>query len=263
MILTHILTKETGAMNSKKAHASLRGKRRLAHNAGFTLIELMIAIAIFGIVIAGVIGAFYEQLKSHNTQQQILEMQQNARAAMYYITRELRMAGFDPTGTAGARLTTTEDDGDDTDGVSEFRNIITVSMDINGNGDTADINENITYTLVNNQIIRSDATGPDQILADNIEVLDFVYHGIDPDPPYDTIRLNEDQTADNPDNIRSVNVTIIARAAVVPVVSYKVEDNTQYLNIDGDSILPINMAPDNFRRIILRKTVKLRILGLD
>jgi type IV pilus assembly protein PilW len=270
MILIHILTRETDAMNSKKEHGGIRDRkqmtRKLTHNAGFTLIELMIAIAIFSIVIAGVIGAFWEQLRSHNTQLQILEMQQNARAAIYYITRELRMAGFDPTGNSDAGLTpdaavrtTTSFSMNTNDGVNDG-----IDNDGDTNFDEPDeASEYITYALVGNQIMRTDGTGNAQVLADNIDVLDFVFHGLDPLNPDNTIRFGTAAAALNPGNIRSVNVTIIARMGVVPVVSHKVEDNTKYRNMDGDIILPIDLAPDNFRRIMLQKTVKLRNMGLD
>jgi len=267
MILNHILTSETKTMNSKKAHADLMGEKQMTRNAGFTLIELMIAMAIFSLVIAGVIGAFWEQLRSHNTQQQILAMQQNARAAMYFITTEMRMAGYDPTGTSDAGLTpdnavrtTTTFSMNISDGAND-------GIDNDGDGTPDEANEAsdyITYDLVNNQITRTDGTGITQILADNIDALDFVYHGVNPADPTDTnFRFSTAGAAANQDNIRSVNVTIIARIAAVMVVSYKVEDDTQYRNIDGDMVLNMNLAPDNFRRIMLQKTVKLRNMGLN
>lgn len=264
-------------MISNKVYKGLRDKREMRLDEGFTLLELMVAMAIFSVVIAGVIGAYYEQLRSHNTQQQILEVQQNARAAMYYITRELRMAGYDPSGASGAglipdagvRTTTTfsmDITGGENDGIDNDDDGTTDEADeaIYGNGDTAADNEEITYALVNNQIIRTDQAGNPQVLADNIDALDFVYHGINPADPTDTnFRFGAAGAAANPDNLRSVNVTIIARIERVPVVSYKVQDNTKYRNMDGDIILPIDLAPDNVRRIMLQKTVKLRNMGLE
>ena len=71
---------------------------------GFTLIEILVAITIFGILTAGIFSAFQGQMKIHGTQQKISAMQQNARAAMYHMAREIRMAGYDPTGRAGSGI---------------------------------------------------------------------------------------------------------------------------------------------------------------
>jgi type IV pilus assembly protein PilW len=254
-------------MKSKKTHTCQRDEIRIIGNAGFTLIELMIAIAIFGIVVAGVIGAFWDQLRSHNTQQQILGMQQNARAAMYFITREIQMAGFNPSGNADAGVQAD----------NAVRTTTTFSMDLNdgandgtdndGDGDIDELSETsdaVTYALVNDQIIRTDQAGNAQILADNIEVLDFRYHGIDPaDPTEIDYAFAPAEAAANPDNLRSVNVSIIARADRVPVVSHQVRDTTQYRNLDGDMLLNKAIDPDNFRRIMLSKRIKLRNMGLE
>lgn len=261
----------------KTAHTDERRGTQMTRQAGFTLIELMIAMAIFSLVITGVIGAFWQQLRSHNTQQQVLAMQQNARAAMHYITTEMRMAGYDPLGISNAgllpdnavRTTTTfsmditggEGDGRDNDGDGAFDE---ADEAVFGDGDTLAANEEITYALNNGQIIRTDQAGNPQILADNIDVLDFVFHGINPANPAQTnFRFGAAGAALTPENIRSVNVTIIARINTVPVVSYKTEDNTEYRNIDGDMLLNKQIAPDNFRRIMLQKTILLRNMGLN
>jgi len=69
----------------------------LNNKKAFTLIELLLALAISGVVMAGVYSAYYSQQKSYITQEQVAAMQQNLRAAMYIIQREIRMAGCDPT----------------------------------------------------------------------------------------------------------------------------------------------------------------------
>ncbi len=64
---------------------------------GFTLLELMIAMALSGVVAAGVYVAFSSQQRTQIDQQLTADLQQNARAALYILQREIRMAGFDPT----------------------------------------------------------------------------------------------------------------------------------------------------------------------
>jgi prepilin-type N-terminal cleavage/methylation domain-containing protein len=61
---------------------------------GFTLVELMITMAVVGIIMAAVVAAFDVQQKSQVKQQLISEVQQNARAAMYLLAWDVRMAGY-------------------------------------------------------------------------------------------------------------------------------------------------------------------------
>jgi len=61
---------------------------------GFTLIELLIAMALALVVIGSLASTFIIQQKTYNTQEQIVEMTQNARAAMDMMTREIRMTGY-------------------------------------------------------------------------------------------------------------------------------------------------------------------------
>ena len=82
----------------------LGDKLTMKNQNGFTLTELLVALAISGVVMAGIYSAYYSQQKSYVTQEQVVAMQQNLRAAMYYMEREIRMAGCDPTGSAGANI---------------------------------------------------------------------------------------------------------------------------------------------------------------
>jgi prepilin-type N-terminal cleavage/methylation domain-containing protein len=64
------------------------------HMAGFTLIELLVAIALGMVILAGLFRTFKVQQDSYVIQDQVSAMQQNLRAAMYMITRDLQMAGY-------------------------------------------------------------------------------------------------------------------------------------------------------------------------
>jgi type IV pilus assembly protein PilW len=63
---------------------------------GFTLVEMLIVVAISGIVGSAIIGFFIAQQRSHTSQEQVTYMQQNIRAGLGIMLRELRMAGYDP-----------------------------------------------------------------------------------------------------------------------------------------------------------------------
>ena len=69
---------------------------------GFTLTELLIAVTISGVVIAAIYSAYLTQHRAYENTEKISAVQQNLRAAMYYMEREIRMAGFDPLGTANS-----------------------------------------------------------------------------------------------------------------------------------------------------------------
>jgi prepilin-type N-terminal cleavage/methylation domain-containing protein len=62
---------------------------------GLTLIELLIALVIFGFAIAGVYRIFVLQSRAYTVQDQVVEVQQGTRSAMEILLRDLRMAGYD------------------------------------------------------------------------------------------------------------------------------------------------------------------------
>ncbi len=68
---------------------------------GFTLIELMIAMAVALIVLAAIYRVYQTQQKAYTTQQLVVAMQQNARLAMTLMKREIRMAGYKPAASDG------------------------------------------------------------------------------------------------------------------------------------------------------------------
>ena len=60
---------------------------------GLTLTELAVAMTVAGILLAAGYGIFLTQQKTYAIQDQVVDIQQNARVAINFITRDLRMAG--------------------------------------------------------------------------------------------------------------------------------------------------------------------------
>ncbi len=61
---------------------------------GFTLIELMVSVAVMGVVISYALGAFTTQNRNYVVTEEVTEAQQNGRAIAELIEREVRVAGF-------------------------------------------------------------------------------------------------------------------------------------------------------------------------
>jgi type IV pilus assembly protein PilW len=75
---------------------------KIPRNGGFTLTEVLMAMAIGGIVLSSVYSSFTTQQRSYQVTGDVTAVQQNLRAAMCLMEREVRMAGYDPRETAGA-----------------------------------------------------------------------------------------------------------------------------------------------------------------
>jgi prepilin-type N-terminal cleavage/methylation domain-containing protein len=67
---------------------------RLRARKGLTLIELLVAMAISAVLIAAMYRTFIGQHRTYTVQEQVVDMQQNARVAINRMMREIRMAGF-------------------------------------------------------------------------------------------------------------------------------------------------------------------------
>jgi len=65
----------------------------ITHNKkAFTLIELLISVAVFALVIAAAMGIFISSMKGKERVNQLKEIEDNARYAMEMMSREIRMA---------------------------------------------------------------------------------------------------------------------------------------------------------------------------
>lgn len=68
-------------------------KNRVQNNCGFTLVELMVAMAIFGVIGAAVFKVFDVSSKSYIVQEEVAAMQQSVRVSKLFLERDVRMAG--------------------------------------------------------------------------------------------------------------------------------------------------------------------------
>ena len=164
---------------------------RRRREGGFTFINLLVSMGISGIVLSTVTTTFVSQSQSYDAQEQIVEMQQNARAAMDIMTREIRMAGYSPTGASIV-------------GVHYHSDKIHIRADITGDGDNNDPNEDIKYSYdAANLRIQRDAKAGIQPFAENIQAFTFAYFD------------NNGNATTNSAAIRQIQITITARTAEI------------------------------------------------
>jgi len=209
-------------------------------NKGFTLIELMVALAITSILLAGIYTTYITQLKSHLTQQLLVEMQQSMRGSMQLMEREIRMAGYNPAHSTGAGIVTMQ--------ANSFR----FTMDLDGDGNVTGTNEDVRYGISTSGSLGRETGGAGglQPLAEFTDALNFVY--LDGSGNVVTNPMNAS-------TVKSVQVTMVARSSQnVPVMFFKQTDNQTYQNQQGTVLLlPQN---DQFRRMMVTSDIVCRNL---
>jgi type IV pilus assembly protein PilW len=258
---------------------------KIKGNQGFTLTELVIALAVGGIVTAAVFSTYRAQQDTYVAQEEIAIMQQNLRAAVFYIEREIRLAGCNPTEIAASGFFEASSDrlrfamdisGGESDGYDNDRD---------GQVDEADevrfcdghVDADITYSLQDSVFLRSGVP-----IAANIDALNFVYFnsnisdGLDNDGDWITDELDEGRigapgdntplTASQLQSIRAIQVSLLVRS---DRVDPKVLNADVYRNQMGDAIFGEDAdgdgrrdgaehPPDHLRRRMLTSTIKVR-----
>jgi len=103
---------------------------------GFTLVELLVAMVMGLVVLGAVLNIFIHQNQTNAVQQQVAYAQQNVRGAMDLMARDIKSAGYDPAdnGLVAVPAATSTS--------------IQIRADLNGDGDTSDTSEDVTYALL-------------------------------------------------------------------------------------------------------------------
>ncbi len=225
--------------------------KRKAEN-GFTLIELMVAMTLSLLAMSAIYSAYISQQKAYDIQLDVVEIQQNIRSAMFFITREIRQAGYDPYATSGSGIVTAaasaitftfvaDDDGTNNDGdtkVDETGELSTVQyqlFDANADGDM-DLGRDVDG-------------GGWQAVADNIGAIEFWY-------TLDDGTQNVNVAAGDTDEIRTIQLTVLANSGKADT---RYTNTETYVPPSGAAWGPYN---DGFRRRMLTTTIKCRNVGL-
>ncbi len=125
--------------------------------AGFTLIEVLIALLVSMVILGGAYSVFMSQQKNTVTQTDISDIQQNLRAAMDFMARDIRMAGY--AGTANGSLgdfgfvnVGFSDYSGNPDSGARDQGFLQFSWDMD-DSNTRTGGETVTYSLSNNSAV--------------------------------------------------------------------------------------------------------------
>lgn len=162
---------------ARRLPTMLRNARQAGHsnrvnlnNDAFTLIELMVVMAMIGIVTGSIYGIFVSSNRSYRTQDKVVEVQQNVRVGIDFMARDIRAAGFDPQGTADAGIEVAT--------ATKVR--FTSDMNrVNGIEDTNRERITYEYDAVSNDLLQllyeGTASATSETLIDNVSALTFTY----------------------------------------------------------------------------------------
>lgn len=212
--------------------------RVFRENAGFTLIEILISLVILGFVLAGVMTLFTRTTNYNTSQEMLVNVSRDLRAAKLLMVDEIRSAACDPYNKIPIGF---QDDSDDM--MNTDANSIHFTRDIDNDdndqfyepdGDADDPNEDIAYYRVNaggailnvgdntrGTLVRNTGGGG-QPIANNITNLQFQYYDsnnnlIDPATMTSKVALGRIRTVEvilsgqventsivNPDNLNQI-----------------------------------------------------------
>jgi len=214
---------------------------------GFTLVEMLIAFAVLGILGVAMTNFFATQVRNMKAQNQIVDMQQKLRAGIGMFEREMRMAGYkNPDRSYGNKPTI----------VSADSNSVYFTQDLNGDGDLNDENEHVAFCVYDS------AFGLTQGASNSVQ--NFATHSHEPIfldledlQLYYTMADGTKITSPGiPGDIRSIEIALLVRSQTS---DQNYLDTRVYQKPSGGNWGPYN---DAYRRQLLTSTVLCRNMGL-
>ena len=247
------------------------------NEAGVTLVELLVAIALAGIVSTVIYTAYQVQMKVYQDEDDVVQMQQNIRSALAFLQAETRMAGYNLGGeTSDKSCSANPATGSPmAPGIHTATvNKLGFSMDLNGDGDCADDGENVLYQLHTSggiqKLGRDDLTDaqPQQSIADYIETMEFIYAFAPPRKGSPVVKAPTSSPASAKfEDLRSVVVSLLVRAEapdtrIKQPTSYSLPTVNAWGEIKSTGGTVVTVADDKVRRRALSTMINFRNMGL-
>lgn len=161
---------------------------------GFTLIEMLMALAITGIIMAAMFMVFSSMSKSMSGENVRISLQQGLRSAVNIIAFDIRQAGLDPFKKGDFRIIKAKSDE------------IEFNSDINVNGYFETDERFRYYVSQSSNSLQFQGNGTSQPMISNIETLRFTFLDDMGSP------LNKGSEAvQSPEKIRAVEIYVSAR----------------------------------------------------
>ena len=171
--------------------------RAVRAESGFTLVELLVSLALLSMVLGGVAGLLVQNSRINRAEQMSAEVQSNARNCLSMIVQVLRTAGWDPRNAGFAAVALDPSP-------TNTNNYIEVFADLNEDGDASDAGEDVIIRWAVDRIEwRTDPSQPYVTLSDSIS------NDADGDGTAETMFV-----ADSMTNPTKITVRITARSPV-------------------------------------------------
>ncbi|MGE5255048.1 MAG: PilW family protein [Hyphomicrobiales bacterium] len=130
--------------------------------AGFSIVEMLLVLGAMAIMFGAIYSGFERLNRSYTAENVKAGTQQSARIGVEMMVQDIRLAGLNPLGTAGAGI------------VAATPTSLQFTADSNFDGDLDDPFENITYALNGTRLEQTNHLGT-EVLLENVSNLTFSY----------------------------------------------------------------------------------------
>ncbi len=135
--------------------------RRLS-SSGFSVVEMLLVLGAMAIMFGAIYSGFERLSRSYTAENVKAGTQQSTRIGVEMMVQDIRLAGLNPLGTAGAGI------------VVATPTSLQFTADSNFDGDLDDPFENITYALNGTRLEQTNHLGT-EVLLENVTNLTFSY----------------------------------------------------------------------------------------
>ena len=203
-------------------------KPKLRSKRGFSLLEMLIVLAIFSFIMGGIFSNLSQSQIRYQFEQEVAEVQQSARNAIDIMEREIKLAGFPKASYYDSAQNWTSANSNKV--AAGFVTISATNMVFEADVEEDGIVERVDYNLASGTLSRSaqdkQAGGGApatvyQVLANNVTALTFTYldsngtaTGTVADVRFVQILLSLNTTNVDPQNRQRRTITIQSLASV-------------------------------------------------